>query len=446
MVLTRRALGIRSHADSVILRASLRSSQAAVHGAFVIDFQEAFAGPPAATPAEAGTKEPTMRILLYTGKGGVGKTTVAAATAVRLAELGYRTVVMSTDLAHSLADSFERRLEPEPIQIGPNLWAQETDIYYNLKTYWGQIQEWLHALLAWRGVDEIIADEVSVLPGMEELANLLWINRHRERGAFDVIVVDCAPTGETLRLLSFPEIGRWWIEKILPIHRAAAQIVRPFVRATSGLPMPEDEVYDAVQDLFRQLDRLHKMLTDPELTSVRLVLNPEKMVLKETQRTYTYFNLFGYPSDLVVCNRVLPASVTDAYFAAWKESQSRHRAEIEERFAPMPVLEVPLFTDEVVGMDRLREVARALYAEADPSQIFWRGKQQHVEKVDGAYVLALPLPFTEKQDVSLTKLGDELVIQVGPFKRNLILPRVLVGLEPTGARFEGDELRIRFAR
>src|SRR5688572_23366192 len=226
-------------------------------------------------PSEAGGSPtsigPWMRILLYTGKGGVGKTTVAAATAVRLAKLGYRTMVMSTDLAHSLSDSLDRRLEPEPTEVAPNLWAQETDIYYNLKTYWGRVRDWLNALLAWRQIDEIVADEVSILPGMEELANLLWINRHRERGQFDVVVVDCAPTGETLRLLSFPEIGRWWIDKILPIHRAAAQFVRPIVRATSGLPMPENEVYDAVKDLFDQLDRLHGMLVDPELTSVRLV-------------------------------------------------------------------------------------------------------------------------------------------------------------------------------
>jgi arsenite/tail-anchored protein-transporting ATPase len=385
-----------------------------------------------------------MRILLYTGKGGVGKTTVAAATAVRLAELGYRTVAMSTDLAHSLADSFDVGLAPEPIQIGPNLWAQETDIYYNLRTYWGKVQDWLNALLAWRQVDEIVADEVSILPGMEELANLLWINRHRERGQYDVVVVDCAPTGETLRLLSFPEIGRWWIDKVLPIHRAAAQIVRPIVRAASGLPMPENEVYDAVQDLFAQLDRLREMLINPDLTSVRLVLNPEKMVIREAQRTYTYFNLFGYPSDLVICNRVLPPGIRDEYFSAWKESQARHIEDIEQRFSPMPILEVPLFKNEVVGLQALREFGQALYGDDDPTRVYWRGRSQQVEKRDGGYLLRLPLPFTDKSDVNLLKVGDELVVQVGQHKRNLILPRILIGLETAGARFEGDELQINF--
>jgi arsenite-transporting ATPase len=385
-----------------------------------------------------------MRIVLYTGKGGVGKTSIAAATAVKSAQLGYRTVVMSTDLAHSLADSFDRPLAPEPIEIAPNLWAQETDIYYNLRTYWGRVQEWLRALLAWRQIDDIVADEVSVLPGMEELANLLWINRHRESGKYDVIVVDCAPTGETLRLLSFPEIGRWWVEKFLPIHKAAAMVVRPFVRATVGMPMPENDVYDAVQELFDQLDRLHGMLVDPALTSVRLVTNPEKMVIKEAQRTWTYFNLFGYPSDLVVLNRILPPTVNDAYFSSWRESQQRYRAMVEERFSPVPIMEVPLFRDEVVGLERLGEMGTALFGETDPTRIFYRGRTQSIEKANGGYVLSLPLPFVEKGDVNLLHAGDELLVQVGSHKRQLILPRVLVGLTTRGAKFEGDTLKIRF--
>jgi arsenite-transporting ATPase len=385
-----------------------------------------------------------MRIILYTGKGGVGKTSVAAATAARAAELGYRTVVMSTDLAHSLADSLDLPLEPEPIQVAPNLWAQETDIYYNLRSYWGRVQEWLRALLAWRQIDDIVADEVSVLPGMEELANLLWINRHRESGNYDVIVVDCAPTGETLRLLSFPEIGRWWVDKFLPLHRAAATVMRPIVRATVGMPMPEDDVYAAVQDLFGQLDRLHGMLIDPEQTTMRLVTNPEKMVIKEAQRTWTYFNLFGYPSDLVVVNRVLPATVNDDYFSAWKQSQARYRTMVEERFAPVPIMEVPLFRDEVVGLERLGEMARALFGETDPTQILFRGRSQGIERSNGGYVLSLPLPFVEKRDVSLLQAGDELVVQVGGHKRSVILPRALVGLNAGRATFEGDTLKIPF--
>ena len=387
-----------------------------------------------------------MRIILYTGKGGVGKTSVSAATAVRAAQRGYRTLVMSTDLAHSLADSLDMPLGPEPIQVAPNLWAQETDVYHNLRTHWGRIQEWLRSLLAWRKVDEIVADEVSVLPGMEELANLLWVNTHRESGNYDVIIVDCAPTGETLRLLSFPEIGRWWVEKIMPIQRTAVGMMRPIVRATTGMPMPTDDVYDTVQELFGQLDRLNKMLLDPELTSVRLVTNPEKMVIREAQRTWSYFNLFGYPSDMIVLNRIIPDSVADTYFADWKQTQSRHRAMVEERFAPVPIKELPLFRDEVVGLERLREMGDVLFGDEDPAQVYFRGRTQSVERTASGFILDLPLPFVQKGEVNLVHLGDELMVHVGQHRRSIILPRALVGLETRGASFEGESLRIRFER
>jgi arsenite/tail-anchored protein-transporting ATPase len=387
-----------------------------------------------------------MRIILYTGKGGVGKTSVSAATAVRAAQRGYRTLVMSTDLAHSLADSLDMPLGPEPIQVAPNLWAQETDVYHNLRTHWGRIQEWLRSLLAWRKVDDIVADEVSVLPGMEELANLLWVNTHRESGNYDVIIVDCAPTGETLRLLSFPEIGRWWVEKIMPIQRTAVGMMRPIVRATTGMPMPTDDVYDTVQELFGQLDRLNKMLLDPELTSVRLVTNPEKMVIREAQRTWSYFNLFGYPSDMIVLNRIIPDSVADTYFADWKQTQSRHRAMVEERFAPVPIKELPLFRDEVVGLERLREMGDVLFGDEDPAQVYFRGRTQSVERTASGFILDLPLPFVQKGEVNLVRLGDELMVHVGQHRRSIILPRALVGLETRGASFEGESLRIRFER
>jgi arsenite-transporting ATPase len=386
-----------------------------------------------------------MRIVLYTGKGGVGKTTIAAATALRCAALGHRTVVLSTDLAHSLADSFDRPLAPEPVEIAPNLWAQETDIYYNVKKYWGTVQEWVNNLLAWRQIDELIADELSVLPGMDELANLLWINQHHASGQYDVIVVDCAPTGETLRLLSFPDVARWWMDKIFPLHRRAASVVRPLGRALFDLPVPTDDVYDAVQDLFGQLDQLHHMLVDRSLTSVRLVLNPEKMVVREAQRTYTYLNLFGYATDLVVCNRMLPDGVTDEYFAAWKVMQARHRETIDEAFAPLPILDAPLFGHEIVGMDGLREMAEALYGDADPSQVFFQGQGHRVEKDGDGYVLSVNLPFASKEQVALFQSGDELVVHVGSQKHNLILPRTLVGLQSHGARFENGALRIRFS-
>ncbi len=379
-----------------------------------------------------------MRILVYTGKGGVGKTSVAAATALRCAELGYRTVVLSTDLAHSLADSLDTTLGPEPSLVANNLWAQETDIYNNLQTHWGVVQEWLNAILRWSGeVDSLVADELTVLPGMDELANLLWINRHRESGRFDVIIVDAAPTGETLRLLSFPDVMRWWMQRIFPIQRRAMGLARPLIGTFIDMPLPSDKVYDTVERLFAQLDKLHAMLVDRTLTSVRLVLNPEKMVVSEAQRTSTYFHLFGYPMDLVVANRVLPAEVSDPYFQHWKETQTRYLKRVEEGFSPVPIKQVPLFEDEVVGLDRLRQMAHALYQQDDPSQIYYSGSSQVLEGLaDGGFRLTIPLPFATKGEVHLRQTGDELFVHVGAHRRHVILPRALVGLSATRAKLD----------
>jgi arsenite-transporting ATPase len=379
-----------------------------------------------------------MRILVYTGKGGVGKTSVAAATAVRAAELGYRTIVLSTDLAHSLADSLDVPLGPEATRVADNLWGQETDIYNNLQTHWGTVQTWLNAILRWQGsVDSLVADELTILPGMDELANLLWINTHRESGKYDVIVVDAAPTGETLRLLSFPDVMRWWMERIFPIHRRAMGVARPLLRSFVDMPLPSEQVYDSIERLFGQLDHLHRMLIDPRLTSVRLVLNPEKMVIAEAQRTSTYFHLFGYPSDLVVANRVLPPEVTDPYFAAWKDTQTRYLQQIEESFAPLPIKQVPLFDGEVVGLEALGRMARALYGEDDPTRVYYAGRAQTLEgSPEGGYRLTIPLPFATKGDVTLRQTGDELFVQVGAHRRHIILPRALVGLQASRARLD----------
>jgi len=385
-----------------------------------------------------------MRALLYTGKGGVGKTTVAAATAVKSAELGYRTVVLSTDAAHSLADAFDVPLSGEPKLIAPNLWGQETEMSRTLKTYWSDIQDWMAALMAWRGMEEIIADEMAIVPGMEELANLLYIVNYYYSGDYDVIIVDCAPTGETLRLLSFPEHLRWWMEKLFPIGRTATSVVRPFVRPFLNIPLPGDEVFQSAERLFEELVRMRALLTDPEKASVRIVVNPERMVIKEAQRTFTYLNLYGYTTDLIVCNRLIPEEVSDRYFDSWKESQTRHYQVIEECFAPLPILSVPLLEHEVVGMPMLRVMAQALYGDRDPAQLFYHGQAQDIEKEDGYYVLTLSLPFVTKSDVSLVRNGDELLVQVGSYRRNIILPRTLVGLVVEEAKFEDEGLRIRF--
>ncbi len=385
-----------------------------------------------------------MRVLLYTGKGGVGKTTIAAATAVRSAELGYRTIVLSTDAAHSLADAFDIPPSGEPQAIAPNLWGQETEMSQTLKTYWSDVQDWMAALMAWRGMEEIVADEMAVLPGMEELANLLYIVNYYYSGDYDVIIIDCAPTGETLRLLSFPEHLRWWMEKLFPIGRTATSMVRPFVRPFFGIPLPGDKVFQSAERLFEELVRMRALLTDPEKASMRIVVNPEKMVIKEAQRTFTYLNLYGYATDLIICNRLIPAEVADRYFDSWKESQTRHCQVIEECFAPLPILSVPLLEHEVVGMSMLKVMAQALYGDRDPAQLFFHGQSQDIGSEDGYYVLTLSLPFVTKSDVSLVRNGDELIVQVGNYRRNVILPRTLAGLPVKEATFEDGRLRIRF--
>lgn len=388
-----------------------------------------------------------MRIILYTGKGGVGKTSLAAATAVRCADLGHRTIVLSTDVAHSLSDSLDHDLSGgEPKQLAANLWAQETDTTHAMQVHWETIRAWIASLLAWRGIDEIVADEMAILPGMDELANLLYITTYYDSSDYDVILVDCAPTAETLRLLSLPDILKWWMEKVFPIGRAAVGMLRPVVKPLTGMPMPGEDVFRAERRLFEQISRMHTILANPDISSVRLVVNAEKMVIREARRTFTYLNLYGYFTDLVVCNRLIPDSVNDPYFVAWKRSQSRYLENIEQSFSPIPVLTVPLFQEEVVGIDNLRSMGSAVFADNDPTQIFYRGHVQTIGQQEGAYVLSLLLPFVTRQDISLTRHGDELVVQVGAYRRNITLPHTLMELELHDAKLENDTLKIRFTK
>lgn len=385
-----------------------------------------------------------MRIVLYTGKGGVGKTSVAAATALRCADLGYRTIVISTDAAHSLADSFDLPLGPEPTLVAPNLWGQELDVLYQMDKYWGNAQRYFATVLAWRGLDDLIAEELAVLPGMEELASLLQIVHLHDDCDYEVIIVDCAPTGATLQLLSFPEVARWYLEKIFPFERKAVQLSRPILRAVTDLPIPDEELFDTIAALILQLTRMHTLLSDPQKASVRLVLNPEKMVIKEAQRTFAYLNLYGYPTDAVISNRLIPDRVHDSYFDSWKESQEKYSRMIEEAFSPLPIFKVPLFDQEVVGLAMLRRMAESIYGDGDPTKVYFIGRTHSVEKKNGCYILRLLLPFVEKQDLQLTRSGDELIVHIGNRKRNLILPRVLASLDIQSAKFDKDTLMITF--
>ncbi|MBA7647822.1 hypothetical protein ES703_55601 [subsurface metagenome] len=387
-----------------------------------------------------------MRVILYTGKGGVGKTSVAAATALRSADLGYKTIVLSTDAAHSLSDSFDFPLGNEPRLIIPNLWGQETDLAQTLEYSRRDIHNYLSALLAWRGADDVVAEEIAFSPGMEELANLLYILHYQDVGDYDVIIVDCAPTGETLRLLSVPEMLNWWMKRLFPIGRKIITGIRPLMRTITSMPLPDDKVLKSIEDLYSKLKRIQTLLTDAEITSVRLVVNPEKMVIKEAQRTFTYFNLYGYFTDLIICNRLLPEEVKDSYFKAWKGSQRKYRGIIEESFAPLPIFDVPLFGREIVGIPMLRTMAEALYGDKDPTTIFVRRQVQSIHKEDKHYVLTIALPLTSRGKISLLQSGDELTIQVGGVRRNVILPRALLGLSASEAKLKKGELRIKFQR
>jgi arsenite-transporting ATPase len=385
-----------------------------------------------------------MRVLLYTGKGGVGKTSVSAATALKCAELGYRTLVMSTDPAHSLADSFAMPIKSEPTPLTENLWGLEIDPFREIEENWATVKDYLSTLFASQGVDDIVAEELSILPGMDELFSLLKIRQFYEKEAYDVIVVDCAPTGATLRLLHFPDMIGWYMRRLFHVQRKVVGTIRRFTDEIFSVPLPGDEVYDTVERLYKRVGDMKEVLADPKITSIRLVLNPEKMVIEETRRAYTYLNLFGFVCDAVIANKVLPEEVTDEYFAEWKASQQRYLEEVEASFGALPIFKVRLYEREVVGIDALRQMANDIYGDRDPTERFADSKPMRIVKRGKDYWLELHLPFTEKGEIQLMRKGDELIIRVGTIKRHLVLPHILAKQEPKGAKLENGILQVRF--
>lgn len=386
------------------------------------------------------------RIILYTGKGGVGKTTVAAATAVKCSQLGYKTLVLSTDPAHSLRDSFNKALGPEPKKIANNLYGQEIDVYYSVEKYWGKLTEYLQSLLGWMNVDDILAEEFSVFPGMEEISSFLWVNSHYHEADYDVIIVDSAPTGETLRLLSLPDVARWWLVKIFPIEKRVMKVIKPAVRIVSNMPLPEDKTYDAVEVLFEKLDAIRQVFADPKVTSMRLVMNLENMVIKETQRAYTYLNLYGYPVDSLIINRTLPEELDHPYFKKWRKKQEKYREDINDMFSPLPTFEAPLFPEEIQGLKSLERFSTELYDHTDPTKIFFSEKQYEVVKKNGSFEMHLKLPFVSKKEVELFQVGDELTIQIENHKRNIFLPNFLAKQYVKKASFDRDVLKVIFEK
>jgi arsenite-transporting ATPase len=387
---------------------------------------------------------PSGRVLLFTGKGGVGKTTVAAATALRCADAGARTLVLSTDPAHSLSDSFERPLGPRPTPIEGNLSGQQLDATERFAEAWAGVQEWLMAVLDWAGMDALEAEELSIVPGLEEIFALADIKDHASSGRWDVIVVDCGPTAETIRLLSLPDVLEWYMARVFPVERTLTRVVRPFMRRVTSLPVAGEEVFDAVRRFYDRLEGVRTLLTNAAVTSVRLVVNPERMVIAEARRTATYLSLFGYQVDAVVANRLLPEAVSDPWFAAWKAAHADHLAAIEAGFAPLPVLRAELAAEELVGVDRLRAFAEVLHADRDPAAVLHRGRTMRIERRGSSHVLGLPLPFADRHAVELGRRDGELLVRVGSHRRAVVLPDSLRRREVTGATMEDGWLEIGF--
>ena len=390
-----------------------------------------------------------MRILLFSGKGGVGKTSLAAATGLELSRLGYRTLIMSVDPAHSLADAFDlesalfHSKTGDPYPIHEHLAIHEVNIQKEIKRHWREISAYVISVLRTTGISDVEAEELAILPGMEELSALMYVNQYRREGRYDAIVLDCAPTAESMRFVSMPTTLEWYMKHIFPFQRGLLKAVRPLANRMSPVELPTDSYFANIQDLFGRLDGIGDLLEDPKITSVRLVTNPERMVLRETQRAFVYFSLHGLAVDGVIVNRVLPTQVTDAYFAEWQASQRRILEEIDSYFAPVPVKRVPLFTHEVLGRERLEELARSLYdGKEDPAAITRVAAPYTFAKNDGRYEVRLQLPFAAKGEIGLFKKGDELVVQIGTLRRHVGLPTSMAGLSPGRAKLENKILTV----
>ena len=382
-----------------------------------------------------------MRLILYLGKGGVGKTTTTAATAMRAAELGYRTLVVSTDVAHSLADAVDHPLGPQPTQLTDRLWGQEINVLDEVRQHWGELRNYLAGLLRRRGVDEVASEELAIIPGMEEVVSLLHIRRQARDGNFDAVLVDAAPTGETIRLLTMPETFQWYAARIMDWDPATLSVAKPLVRTL----IPATNMFETLQKLTKGVEALRETLTDPDVSSYRLVVNAERIVIKEAQRASTYLSLFGYPVDGVVLNRVLPQhAVEGAFMQQLHDMQATYRQQVHDLFAPLPVWEAPHYPHDVTGLERLSAVGQALFGEQDPTQIFHRGSTQEIVKEDDEYLMRLPLPHVEIGKVSITKRGDEMFISIGNFKRDMILPMTLAERPAQRAVFKNGVLEVRF--
>lgn len=382
-----------------------------------------------------------MRIIFHTGKGGVGKTTMSAATALKTAKLGYRTLVISTDPAHSLSDSLDVPLSGIPTKVTDNLWAQEVNVLDEIRTHWGELQNYMSSLLITKGFEDIVADELAVAPGMEELSSLFQLNQHYKSGEYDLVIIDCAPTGEAVRFLTLPDIIDWYVNKLFTMTRTAVGFMRPILK--TSLLLPDDSVFASIEKLLKQIAEVKEIVNDTEKTSVRIIMNPERMVLKESQRAFTYFNLYGYNVDAIICNKVLPES-SDEHYGKWSELQKKYLEEIDSSFSPVPILKNRMLDAEAFGLAKLEAIGNEVFGDLDPTKVLFKEPLQKIKKENDQYTLSLYMPLVEKEKFTLKKKNEELIIEIGNFRKTIVLPRTLTALEPSDADFEDGYLNVKF--
>jgi len=391
-----------------------------------------------------------MRIILFAGKGGVGKTTVAAATGIKAAQTGRRTLIMSLDPAHSLSDAFDLdrnlmdRNKGKPINIEKNLYIQELDVQEELKRHWGEVHKYLSLLLNISGFEEVLAEELAILPGMEEVSSLLYLNHYCRKGSYDVIILDCAPTGESIRFVSIPTALEWYMKKVFKVERKVVKYMRPFAKRFSEVPLPEESYFDNIEALFQKLEGIDKILTNPKVTTVRLVTNPERMVLKETQRAFLYFNLYHVCTDAIIINRVISEEIKDPFLTFRRKWQKEYIELAQNYFSPIPIFYVPFFSEEVIGYEKLSQLSNAIYGKKEPISVLFQKRPYDFLKKDGYYLLRLYLPFISKDEIELIKSSDELIVRVGSFKKHILLPRSFALSQPERAKIEGNTLTVTF--
>ena len=385
-----------------------------------------------------------MRIILFTGKGGVGKTTLSAATALRTASQGIKTLVISTDPAHSLSDALDRELGPEPLEVAPNLFAQEFDVYYSMKKHWENVRQLMLVAFRWQGVENVVAEELSALPGMEEASAFLWLEEYYQKQEYELIIIDSAPTGETLSLLALPQVTQSWIMKAFPGQRFAMKGFGAMVRTMTGIPL--DKGLDELENLFEKLERIHKVMQDPEVCSIRLVLNPERMVIREARRAYTYLQLYGYNVDGVIVNRIFPEEAGQGGFQQYISSQKEYLEEIDTSFQPLPIFRLEHLGREVFGLELLGRIGEATYGNINPAAVLFHDNPFEFEEKDGGYLARIKLPLVEEQALTVKKFGDELILTLGNQRRSIFLPRFANYLQLKGYRFQRPWLEVELVR